>query len=136
MNIRFIIIIILSSLLFVSCTNKKEKAYDAMDAGKKKFYANDLNGAVKDFTKALEQNPGFDQALFFRANTFYNLRKNDSALADYNKCIEVSPDFADAYANRGSLKFDQGDRDGACLDWHKAKELGNQQMGERLQNCP
>lgn len=136
MNIRSFIILILSALIFVSCTNKKEKAFNAMDEGKKKFYSNDLRGAIKDFNQALKERPDFDQALFFRANAYYNLRKIDSAMIDYNRCIQVNPTFADAYANRGSVKFEKGDRDGACQDWVKAKEFGNQSMTERLQNCP
>lgn len=133
---RYFFLLILALLALTSCSNPKEKAFNAIDEGKKKFYANDFRGAIREFNKALKERPDFDQALYYRGNAFFNLRKTDSAMLDYNKCIQVSPNFADVYVNRGSLRFDMGDRDGACQDWHKAKELGNESVNERLQNCP
>jgi tetratricopeptide (TPR) repeat protein len=122
--------------LFLSCTSKKEKALQYLATGKEKMYNNDLPGAMADFEKAVEYDPGLDQAWYYRANMKYNDRDIEGALKDYDECIRISPGFADAYANRGTLKLDRGDREGACADFHKAKDLGKENITERLQNCP
>jgi tetratricopeptide (TPR) repeat protein len=132
---RIFLSILFICIFFAACVDTKEKAFECVKSGKTKFYANDFRAAIKDFSQALTYQPGFDQALFFRGNSYYNLGFVDSALADYNACIQASPMFADAYANRGSLKFDSGDRTGACQDWLKALEYGNESMGSRLENC-
>lgn len=132
---RHLFLMLIATTLLVACVNKKEKSLEALQKGKSSFNNNDFRTAIHHLTVSLEYQPGFDQALFYRANAYYNLRINDSAMADFNACIEASPTFADGYANRGRLKFDNGDRDGACKDWLKAKECGSESMTERLQNC-
>lgn len=123
-------------LTLLSCTSKKEKAFEAFNNGKSKFQKNLIQESIPYFTKALEYWPGFDQALFYRANAYNNLRMPDSAMVNYNKCIEASPNFADAWVNRGALKYALGDRDGACSDWYKAQELGKENIELNLMNCP
>lgn len=135
MQLKTFIILIIAACLFSSCTSKKEKAQIFFKSGKEKIYANDLNGGLADFNKAIEYDPELDQLWFFRANTRYNLKDLKGALADFNECIRLNPGFADAYANRGELKFETGDKDGACTDWKKAKELGKENMRDRLQYC-
>jgi tetratricopeptide (TPR) repeat protein len=130
------IVIILCAFVLTSCTSKKDKALEMLKSGIEKMNKNDNDGAVADFTKAIEYNPELDQAYYHRANTKYNMRDYKGAMADYNEAIRVNPGFADAYANRGSLKSGNGDRDGACADWRKAKELGKDDMEAKIQNCP
>ncbi len=134
-KIFVLFMLVLTFAAMSACTDKKERAFQTLNEGKTKFYNNDFRGAIISFTASLSYVPGFDQALYYRANCYFNLSILDSAMADYNACIVSSPGFSDAYANRGKLKFASGDREGACMDWTKAKELGNQSMSERLQNC-
>lgn len=129
------VLILTAGILLVSCTSKRDKAFEAFNTGKEKYQKNLVRESIPWFTKALEYMPEFDQALFYRANAYNNLRITDSAMADYDKCIAASPGFPDVWANRGTLKFQLGDRDGACSDWNKAKELGKDNMELSLMNC-
>jgi tetratricopeptide (TPR) repeat protein len=136
-NMRFktFVLLFAAVCLLSSCTSPKEKALGFLKSGKVKINKNDLKGGLADLDKALENDPLLDQAWFWRANTKYNLRDVTGALSDYNECIRVNPGCADAYCNRGELKSGQGDKEGACADWKKAKELGKENMRDRLQGC-
>jgi tetratricopeptide (TPR) repeat protein len=64
----------------------------------------DLDGAIADYTRALQFEPK-DTSLFYGRATARQ-KKNDleGALADYTKTIELDPTHALAYANRGVVK--------------------------------
>ena len=66
--------------------------------------AKDLDGAIADYTRAL-QFEATDAALFYGRATARQ-KKNDleGALVDYTKTIEFDPTHALAYANRGVVK--------------------------------
>jgi tetratricopeptide (TPR) repeat protein len=64
----------------------------------------DLDGAIADYTRALEFETN-DASLFYGRGSARQ-KKNDleGALADYTKTIELDPSHALAYANRGVVK--------------------------------
>jgi tetratricopeptide (TPR) repeat protein len=121
--------------LAVACTSKKEKAQQHFKSGKTQFYRNDWNGALEEFNKAVEYDPSFDQAWYFRGNVKFSLTDLQGAMEDYNTCIELNSGFAEAYNNRAQIKFIEGDKDGSCADWKKAHELGMENLNDRLMGC-
>jgi tetratricopeptide (TPR) repeat protein len=89
----------------------------------------DLDGAIADFTKALEHNPR-DASAYMNRGTARSARGDqDGAIADTTKALEHNPRDADAYYNRGLARGNKGDRDEAIKDLQKAADL-NQQQGE------
>ena len=79
--------------------------------------------AVKEFTKALEENPDHVMAHLGLAITYMQMGKNTEALYKFNLVIEINPELAAAYANRGILYDRSGEHAKALADYRKALEL-------------
>jgi tetratricopeptide (TPR) repeat protein len=129
---------------FIHIEVKPESAEDYNSRGEVKLAKGDLDGALADFDKALERNPGLtaaqenrvrvEQAKIDRDKTFAehwnqfgNIKKAEgdlhNALFGYNKAIELNPNLAEVWNNRGRVKKEKGDQDGALADYNRAIEL-------------
>ena len=73
-------------------------------AGLEKYYVQNYDGAVADFTKAIEINPNFDIAYNNRGFVRMEEKKYSSALVDFSKAIEIKPDEGEYYFNRAQVK--------------------------------
>jgi tetratricopeptide (TPR) repeat protein len=60
-------------------------------------------GAIRDFSRALEVDPNFAPALNARGVIYANLNKFELALIDLKKACNVFPIFADAYSSLGTV---------------------------------
>jgi Flp pilus assembly protein TadD len=120
-------IAIIAILLLVTAPVFGDDATDYCNRGAEKGQKGDFNGALADFSKAIELKPDYAEAYNKRGLAKGGLAKSpndvDSALADYNKAIELKPDYAEAYYNRGVAKQAKGDKSGALADQNKAIEL-------------
>ena len=88
-----------------------------------RFEKNDLEGAIADFTKAIELNAQQREFCFyFRGIALYRRGRLDDAIADLSKAISLKqhPRF---YDDRGNLLAQKGDFDAAIADLNKAIEL-------------
>ena len=79
--------------------------------------------AVKEFSKALEENPEHVMAHLGLAITYMQMEENTEALQKFKLVIEISPELAPAYANRGILYDRSGEHAKALADYKKALEL-------------
>ncbi|MEI6427655.1 MAG: tetratricopeptide repeat protein [Pseudanabaena sp. ELA607] len=71
--------------------------------GVKKEMSGDYEGAVADFTKAIEIDPNYAPAYDSRGIAHFRLGNNvELALADFSKAIELDPENVNAYSNRCS----------------------------------
>jgi tetratricopeptide (TPR) repeat protein len=122
-------------LLITSCTSKEKKSENYMKDGIDKIESSDNKGALTDFSKVIEMQPGNAEAYYYRANAYFNLRKTKEAIADYTKAIELKPDYADAYFNRALCKQFLNDKTGACSDWKKAAAYGKPNVNDKLKEC-
>ena len=96
-----------------------------LDTGMEKGKSGDLQGAIADFSKAIQVNPQHARAYYNRAHAKELNNDLNGAIADYNKAVEIDPQYALAYHNRGIIKFfSLDDRQGACADWRMANSLG------------
>ena len=98
-------------------------AKDYYDRAGERSDKGDLDGAIADYSKAIEIYPHYiaaynDRGLARRAKGDY-----DGAIADYSKAIEIFPRFAFGYSNRGLARRYKGDVDGAIADFNKAIEI-------------
>ncbi len=76
----------------------------------------DYEGAIADYTKAIELNP--NDAVYYnnRGDARKELRDYSGAIADYTKAIELNPNDAVYYNNRGNARLYKKDDDDDVYD--------------------
>ena len=82
------------------------------------------NGAISDYSKALEIEPQDHVAFNNRGYSKGKIGKYYQAIKDLNKSISINPEYALAYANLSWAKFETNDMQGSCDDAKKAMALG------------
>lgn len=96
--------------------------------GQVKFRAHDYAGAIVEFTKTLETNPGDAEAYRNRADAKRLLGETDGAVADYTSVVEHTPerDWRRLYSlhARGHLRRLKNDLPGAAEDFRAALRVG------------
>ncbi len=111
-----------------------QSASDLLNSGVDKAQSGNLQGAIADWTKAIEMNPMFAKAYFNRGVAKKNLKDYQASIADYTKAIEIGSEYYHAYTNRGIVLEIEGDLKGACKDWKKAAALGDTLPIEWIRN--
>jgi lipoprotein NlpI len=104
---------LLLALAAASCSNKEA---DYSDGGLAKQEKGDLDGAIADYTKAIEMKTGDSAPYMNRASAKILKGDYDGAIADSAKAIELDPREEGAYNNRGVARKDKGDLEGAIAD--------------------
>src|SRR4030066_195218 len=108
-------IILTSFLNFVGCSNNH-----FLRGLRLLGEAKDYDGAIAEFTKAIESNPKSEGAYWGRGSAYHIKGDYDRAIQDYNKAIELNPKSALAYSNRGNAFYCQGKFREAIPDYLKA----------------
>ena len=124
---KYLFIFLISALSFPFYGQTAEDFYQL---GVKKNQLQDYEGAIQDYTKAIELNSSYPVAYIYisRGNSKSELKDYYGAIEDYTKAIDINPKEAKAYYNRGLAKRSAKllrDKKGACLDWSRAGELGD-----------
>jgi lipoprotein NlpI len=99
------------------------KAKAAYDVGVARVGKGDYEGAIRDFTKAIESDPKNPVYYAARGNARTTSGELEDAIADFSTAIELDPARRVPYINRGVAKVDKGDLDGAIADYAKALTL-------------
>lgn len=89
----------------------------------------DMQGALNDFSRAIELNPSYTMAYNNRGIIRGSLQDFEGALDDFNKAVELEPGYADAIYNRGNAHYYLEMINEACSDWNQAERLGSKQAG-------
>ena len=120
--------------------SKKVVAYAAEDyfqSGVNALKAEKYENAISDFTKALEQNPNYPQAVYNRGLAYQQLKKNTDAHEDFiraaelyrmkkeyswavtsfNRALEVNEKSISALLGRGDLYLAKGEEIAALADF-------------------
>lgn len=84
----------------------------------------DVDGAIADYTAAIDVSPEFFWSLRNRGYLYYKV-KNDvaAALADINRAIAIAPQVAWSYVDRAAVREGTGDYAAANQDYQQALAL-------------
>ena len=124
-------VLALGSTLITANANPLATQY--FDQGVEKYDTGNYQGAIDDWSRAIEINPKNALAYYNRGLAKDDLQDYQGAIADYTKAIEINPDFASAYGSRGYAKgVGLQDGNGACSDYRKAISLGNKAIANWL----
>ena len=102
-----------------------QTADDWSESAFKKYNAGNYQGAVADYTKAIEINPSDADWYSFRGFAKSQLEDYKGAIDDYTKAIEIDPLDQYFYIGRAANKVFLGDPQGSCSDLRKAADLGH-----------
>ena len=106
-----------------SPANSQLSAKDFLKRGLDKQNKEDYQGAIEDFTKAIELQPDYFQAYYERGLVHSDQLDERAAIEDFTQAIELQPDYFPAYYNRGIVHRNQGDNKAAIEDFNQAIEL-------------
>tara|TARA_R110002050_G_scaffold109799_1_gene221335 strand:+ start:62688 stop:63290 length:603 start_codon:yes stop_codon:yes gene_type:complete len=95
----------------------------AFENGESKYKNRDFEGAILDFTMALEKDPGNPEILYQRAMSYYHLKKQSLALIDMDSAVEMQPNYGFRYSSRAFMRDSFGDVIGAIKDYKEAVKL-------------
>ncbi|MDR2428522.1 MAG: tetratricopeptide repeat protein [Candidatus Margulisbacteria bacterium] len=101
-------------------------------SGLRKYEAGNYNGAIKEYTRAIQVAPQDKLGYFGRANAYIQIYLYQKALLDYNKAIELDPVNSLYYANRANAYYGLENYKATLVDYDRAVKL-NPQDGKLYQ---
>jgi tetratricopeptide (TPR) repeat protein len=115
--------ILLLVLIFVTSVSYCQTAEEYFNKAYGKNEIKDYQGAIEDYTKAIEINPNYSEAYNNRGTVKTNFKDYKGAIEDYTKAIGINSNYSDAYNSRGTAKSILEDYRGAIADYTKAIEI-------------
>ncbi|NTW33921.1 MAG: tetratricopeptide repeat protein [Bacteroidetes bacterium] len=108
------------NVLFTDVIKKYPDAFHAyLMRGNYKHGTDDIEGAMEDYTKAIQLNPQYADTYYNRGVGYDRVGNIKLAMQDYNKAILLNPEYSDAYYNRGVAYDGLGDMKSAISDYNK-----------------
>lgn len=114
---------ICTALVSVAGVDNGLKAEALLNRGMARQDADDLPGALSDYTAAIRLNPEYPALYVQRADVYQEMDEVALAIKDMTRAIELAPDKADSFATRGELHAEIGDAVLAEADYRRALEL-------------
>ena len=111
------------SPLITGCTNPLGIHY--YNQGVEKYKADNYQGSIDDYTKAIEINPQDADAFYNRGIAKYALKDYQGAIDDYTTVIGIDPEYTTSYLNRGVAKDALNNYQGAISDFTKAQDINS-----------
>jgi len=131
-KILFVFISIFTIPNFLISNSYADDATNWFNKGSKAYCKGNYDEAIKDCTKAIELNPKYAKAYYFRGRAYYDKGLYDEAIEDYNKTIKLNPKHADAYWCRGLAYDKKGLHNEAIKDYTKANNIYKNYKAESL----
>jgi tetratricopeptide (TPR) repeat protein len=95
---------------------------DILLSAKAKYKQGDYQGAIAEYTLAIQFSPNIALAFSCRGDAYYKLGQEEQAMADYNHAVEINPTLAIAYYRRGNLHYSAKKYDLAVAEYNLAIE--------------
>jgi len=93
----------------------------------------DVDGAIADYTAAMQRTSGEDAALYGVRSSLYLVKRDfEKALADSNQLLKLHPTAEVGYANRAAAKVYLGDLEGAIADCNAGLALNKSSSAAAL----
>ncbi|RGN38192.1 tetratricopeptide repeat protein [Bacteroides oleiciplenus] len=130
--INILVIVVMTGCIGTSQSNQQSAAdshaidslaFMCKERGNVKDDAGDKQGAIEDYTKAIEINPNYVTAYYNRAIVKSSMGNKKGAIKDYTKVIELDSLKSGAYYGRGNARAFLGDKKGGIADLTKVIEL-------------
>ncbi|HMQ00149.1 MAG TPA: tetratricopeptide repeat protein [Cyclobacteriaceae bacterium] len=86
-------------------TYNLDEAENYYSLGNDKYDNYEYNEAIRFYTKSIEIDPSYYNAMLWRGHAKYALEQYNESIADYNRALELSPGEAQAYYYRGLAKY-------------------------------
>jgi len=91
--------------------------------GVTRYFLEQYEAAVADFSQALSLDADFAPAYLKRCTAHYYRQEYLSGIKDCDEFVRRKPDSYDGYYHRGILRSRAGDQDGALVDYRRAVDL-------------
>lgn len=91
--------------------------------GGDKLKRRDYEGAIADFSQAIELNPEYAEAYYSRSLGYYRQRNSAKAIEDLSQAIKLNPKYTQAYVQRGVVKANSRNTPGSLSDYRQALAL-------------
>ena len=114
---------IVTIAIFCFANLYSQTAGEFIEKSKEKSDMKDYEGAIIDYTKAIELKPDYILAYYLRGEARYILEDYPGAIVDYTRVIELKPNYIDVFFSRARAKSLLEDYRGAISDYTKAIEL-------------
>jgi tetratricopeptide (TPR) repeat protein len=95
---------------------------DILLSAKNKYKQGDYQGAIAEYTLAIQFAPNIALAFSCRGDAYYKLGQEEPAMADYNRAVEIDPAIAIAYYRRGNLYYSAKKYELAVAEYNSAIE--------------
>jgi tetratricopeptide (TPR) repeat protein len=92
-----------------------------------------FNEAIGYFDKVLILDSANSRAFLYRGFSKNGLERHEEALTDLNRTIELEPNLGYSYIQRGYCYVKLAYFKQACIDFNKAKELGEEEADEFIE---
>lgn len=79
--------------------------YPYLERALQRFESGYYKGAIEDYTRALDIDPGDEEIWLGRGLAREKLKDFEGAFSDYTKAIDIREDFLKAWINRGNVLF-------------------------------
>ncbi len=103
--------------------DNRKKASALLDEGHTAYNEENYVKAIELYTKAMEANPNYDEAYYWRASAKYTQKKYKEAIADYDKAIELNPNNEQSFYYRALTNYNLEAYRETLPDFDKAIEL-------------
>lgn len=117
---RFYAVLVLAALVIPAWAQSPK---ELTQKGRELFEKGEYMEALLNLNKAIDIDPNYSAAYYFRANIKDNFDDRHGAMKDYNTAIEKNPKFSEAFFARGNIKMKLQDYYGAIDDFSSAIKL-------------
>ena len=112
-----------NEMMFHFAVVAKDKAKLYFNRGRDHYAKKDLEGAIQEFSRAIELKTNYADAYNNRGNAYQKQGNLEKAIQDYSEAIKLNINLADVYNNRGNTRQKQGKFQEAIQDYNQVIQL-------------